>query len=419
MEDEVDHLWGAVVDALHEGIVVTSSDGGIRSANPAALEFLGVASPHELSCERVTDALDLVCDDESPMAWNELPIMATFTNGRPVDDVVIGVRSPRGGLRWLRVSSRRQGAGGAGAPVIVSLLDAPAPGRLAVTQDRRYRAAFDGAALGLLVLDGRNRAVEANEAACALAESDPRRLARAVLCDHLHPEDREPVLEALRVARHGERRRATVEVRVVTRSGHERVAAIDLLRLGEKAHDAADVLVQVTDLTERRREEARLRAEADHDALTGLQNRRSFERALAAHLQVAERYGPTGALLLVDVDRFKVVNDTLGHVAGDEVLRGVARVLGGRLRGSDVVGRLGGDEFAVLLPLASREGAEAVAASIVREVRDHLAAPATVTVSVGAAMIPSYVVAADVLRVADRALYAAKQGGRDRWELAP
>ena len=96
--------------------------------------------------------------------------------------------------------------------------------------------------------------------------------------------------------------------------------------------------------------EERLRHIADHDALTGLYNRRRFEQELDRHIVHGRRYGMDGALLVLDLDRFKQVNDGHGHRAGDRVLADVAAVLRKRLRESDILARFGGDEFAVLMP---------------------------------------------------------------------
>jgi diguanylate cyclase (GGDEF)-like protein len=171
------------------------------------------------------------------------------------------------------------------------------------------------------------------------------------------------------------------------------------------------VLGQMQDVTERREYEARLRHLADHDALTGLLNRRAFEESLEAHVARARRYGAAGALLLLDLDGFKDVNDTLGHHAGDALLIRVAGALGDRLRETDVLARLGGDEFAVLLPMESGEAAELVARALVDVVRGL---DAGVTVSVGVAVVDSGEVTAEGLMIdADRAMYAAKGAGRD------
>ena len=165
-----------------------------------------------------------------------------------------------------------------------------------------------------------------------------------------------------------------------------------------------------------------LRHLADHDALTGLPNRRRFEQELARHLAHVRRYGPEGAVLVLDLDGFKPVNDTFGHAAGDRLLARVACVLRERLRATDVVARIGGDEFAVLLPRVDRAGAAAVAQSLVETVRAHaLTADArTVTASVGTVAFADCADAslpAGVLRSADLAMYDAKACGGDGWAL--
>jgi diguanylate cyclase (GGDEF)-like protein len=183
---------------------------------------------------------------------------------------------------------------------------------------------------------------------------------------------------------------------------------------------ASHVLLQVQDISERRRLESHLRHEADHDPLTGLLNRRRFEEELDYHAIDCVRYGAEGALLLVDVDDFKPINDQRGHAAGDAVLRRVAHVLRDNLRGSDRIGRLGGDEFAVLLPRGTAEEAEQAAEKLVTALRED--EQAGVTVSIGVAGFEGAPHGGRaVLGAADRALYAAKGLGRDAWarEMRP
>lgn len=162
---------------------------------------------------------------------------------------------------------------------------------------------------------------------------------------------------------------------------------------------------------------SRLRHLADHDPLTGLLNRRRFEQELARHLAHVRRYGPEGAALVLDLDRFKPVNDTHGHAAGDRLLARVASVLRERLRVTDVVARIGGDEFAVLLPRADRAGAEAVARSLVATVREQAIAAGAdpVTVSAGVVLFADCgpVGAEAALAAADLAMYDAKAAGGD------
>ena len=174
------------------------------------------------------------------------------------------------------------------------------------------------------------------------------------------------------------------------------------------------------DVTEREKARRKLEHLADQDPLTGLLNRRRFEEELSRHIGRAERYGTGGAVLLLDLDDFKYVNDSLGHHTGDALIRSVAEVLCDRLRHSDVLARLGGDEFAVLLPRAEPQEGKTVADGLLEAVRRHRATfrgkRVRVTTSIGVAPImePEAQTAEDLLGQADAAMYEAKEGGRDR-----
>ncbi|HTN22925.1 MAG TPA: GGDEF domain-containing protein [Solirubrobacteraceae bacterium] len=170
----------------------------------------------------------------------------------------------------------------------------------------------------------------------------------------------------------------------------------------------------------RRALEAQLYELANRDALTGLYNRHRFEEELGRFLTRVRRYGATGALLLLDLDHFKPINDSLGHEAGDRMLRAVAKVVGGLVRESDVVGRLGGDEFAVLLLEATQEDAVARAEELLAAVAairiTTRAGDGWTSASIGVAVADATSVPApsELLGRADAAMYRAKRAGGDR-----
>jgi diguanylate cyclase (GGDEF)-like protein len=168
------------------------------------------------------------------------------------------------------------------------------------------------------------------------------------------------------------------------------------------------------------RDQQRLAALATRDALTGLYNRRGFYGYLAQWSSWSARYSHPLGVLLVDVDYFKVVNDTLGHPAGDEALKSISDALRRAVRGSDLVGRYGGDEFAILAPETTGEELAELAERVLEMVRStrFQASGETMelSVSIGAASASGAesVTAEELLSAADKSLYEAKNAGRDR-----
>ncbi len=228
----------------------------------------------------------------------------------------------------------------------------------------------------------------------------------------LHPSDREEVAraEAL-VERDGGR--LDIEYRLLARNG-------DTVWVRDEAtstpgRDGVSGLVEgvLVDITEQRRAAESLRYHADHDVLTGLVNRRRFEEELERC--GGDPRGSGGAVVIIDVDHFKFVNDSLGHEAGDAVLRGVASSLRERVGASGLPARLGGDEFAVLLPGAGEQEARDLALSLLHAVRSR-ETRVPVTASAGISVFDAGTTQdpGDALVAADIALYEAKEGGRDR-----
>ncbi|MGH9360562.1 MAG: EAL domain-containing protein, partial [Thermoanaerobaculia bacterium] len=178
-------------------------------------------------------------------------------------------------------------------------------------------------------------------------------------------------------------------------------------------------VVVFKDVTELRGMEREVRFLARHDALTGLLNRREFERRLERAIETAQHEGGEHALLYLDLDEFKLVNDTCGHLAGDELLKQVASELARRLRPGDVLARLGGDEFGMLLEDTRRERARAAAEALHEHVAELRFAWEERIFRVGASigLVPITGAAgglAQVLSAADAACYVAKEGGRNR-----
>jgi diguanylate cyclase (GGDEF)-like protein/PAS domain S-box-containing protein len=172
------------------------------------------------------------------------------------------------------------------------------------------------------------------------------------------------------------------------------------------------------DITRRRQFESQLLFLANHDPLTNLINRRCFHEKLDDHLGYAKRYDKHGALLFLDLDNFKFINDTLGHSEGDKLLVKLSTFLQKRLRDTDVLGRLGGDEFAIYLPNVNELQATTVAVQLLKQTREEVIPLSelykNVTLSIGIAMYPDHGEAiATLLAAADLAMYQAKDNGKN------
>jgi diguanylate cyclase (GGDEF)-like protein/PAS domain S-box-containing protein len=195
------------------------------------------------------------------------------------------------------------------------------------------------------------------------------------------------------------------------------------LTLGMSHSEGEPIFVGVLrDVRERKLQEEKLWQLANLDPLTGLLNRRAFMERGAALLEEGWRLGRPIAVLMIDADHFKSINDGFGHQAGDDVLRVLADILRSAVRGGDLLGRLGGEEFAIILPGADGPDADRIAERLLADVR-QAEVPVSgrmlaITVSIGISVARRRGTLDDLLAAADRALYAAKTAGRDRRAMA-
>ena len=206
---------------------------------------------------------------------------------------------------------------------------------------------------------------------------------------------------------------------LVTRAGNEVAIQESAAPICDRSGRVIGAVVVFHDVTKERRLKRALSWQASHDALTGLINRREFDNRLHAALLSAQRGEGSYALLYIDLDQFKVVNDTCGHQAGDRLLRDVTGLLQTRVRASDTIARLGGDEFGVLLEGCTLEQATRIAEGVRQAIRDFRFVWGGSTLSVGASIGIVQIRAetenvANVMSAADIACYAAKDAGRNR-----
>ncbi|MBJ7332412.1 MAG: EAL domain-containing protein [Solirubrobacteraceae bacterium] len=292
--------------------------------------------------------------------------------------------------------------------------------------EARFRTAFDHAPIGVGLVDLADESpgllLEANRALGLLVGRDEQELHGMRLPALVHPEDADSLTVQLAALARSRLPSFQSEVRLMHRDGQfvwALLGAAADLREGEQT-----AVLQVLDITERKRFEGQLQYLADHDPLTGLYNRRRFEEELERALAHSGRYQVPGALMMIDLDGLKLVNDTLGHAAGDELIERVARLLRHSLRTSDVVARLGGDEFGILLPQMSQEAAEQVADKLLDALREggivltaNHHGRVTASIGITAWEGPAASEPHELLIQADRAMYTAKDSGRDRYAV--
>lgn len=276
---------------------------------------------------------------------------------------------------------------------------------------------FDRSAIGVALLDGAGAIVHANAAVSRLLGMDAAAVHGRQLFDFAPPEDAALIRSRTSLG-HGAQGAATLEARLVRPDG--------TLVWGSLAISPADVdervrfTVIVQDLTDRKAVEAKLVHQAYHDPLTALANRELFHDRVTHALALRERDAKTLAVIFLDLDNFKNVNDTQGHGAGDRLLQVVARRLQNATRGCDTVARLGGDEFGILVEhMDARAGAETVAERIVTALREPISLDGNRALLTGGSMgIAVYSGSEDteaLLRNADVAMYEAKQHAPGRW----
>ena len=296
--------------------------------------------------------------------------------------------------------------------------------------ERRFHSAFTHASIGMALLAFDGRILQANPALARVLGRDAETLQQMPIDALVQPEDREGLRRRLGLSRHPAFEGFAAEKRFTHADGSTVWLALNCTfftepQAGPAAEGAGEpcLILQAQDVTARRAAEAGLAHMAFHDGLTGLPNRRRFMECLHGAVNRSKSDSRHAwAVMFLDFDRFKLVNDSLGHNAGDELLQQMARRLQEKLRPSDTVARLGGDEFAIL---AERIEHERDAVLLAERLMEAMKAPfllggheLTVTASIGITFSAfGYDEAEAVLRDADTAMYKAKSEGKARFAV--
>lgn len=286
--------------------------------------------------------------------------------------------------------------------------------------EERFRSMFDAAAIGMALVSLEGQFIKVNQALCQMVGYNAEELLQMSFQNITHPDDLEIDLGYVKQLLNGDALTYQMEKRYFHKDGR----IIWILLTGSVVHDAQNrikyFIAQIIDITERRSLQRKLEEQAYQDYLTGLNNRRYFLEQGEMEFIRARRFNTPIAVLMLDIDYFKRVNDNYGHKAGDQVLVDLSEILSQTLRTIDIVCRMGGEEFAILLPQTDVEDAGQIAERI-RAIME--ATPVKLdsgelihyTISVGFAMMDERdTLIESVLNRADKALYKAKNSGRNR-----
>jgi diguanylate cyclase (GGDEF)-like protein/PAS domain S-box-containing protein len=403
------------------GMALATPEGRWLQVNPAFCELLGY-SADELTGRTFVDVTHP----------DDLEISIEHSR-RQLDGEVDTLRIEKRFLRsdgtvvWVALTSTLA-RDGAGEPLhfvaqIEDVTERVLTQRALEEAEEQFRRAFEDAPIGMALVSLDGRWLRVNPTLCEITGYTEAELLVRTFKDITHPDDLERNLSELQRVLAGERRAMRIEKRYLRPNGQTVWVRISSSLVRDADGNSLHFVSQIENVTDRKRAEQRLKELADHDSLTGLLNRRRFDEELRLTLLRLRRHGGHAVLLLLDLDCFKLVNDTHGHKTGDEVLAAVAATLREQLRETDVVARLGGDEFAVIALETAGADACAVAGDLATAVRSQQVggeAKLSVTASIGVVILDQASMAAgdDPLVVADRALYRAKSNGRDRIELA-
>lgn len=421
-----ERLSRAVVDGLEEGVVVTDAELLPLSWNASALRILGCDADQLRAGGLAAPEIGaLRYGDGRPVTARDNPPTRALRQGGPVRATLR--RTPAGGSaeRWITVLARPIGGahGSARQGVVCTFADVTssveAERRLREERDRAQRY-LEVASTLVVVLDAQGRVELINRQGCELLGFEEDELLGRDWLEAVVPtEDRlDARLAFLRLVSGVEPPGETLETFVRTKAGDGRKIAWRNAVLRDAEGTIVSVLRSGEDVTARREAEAQVTYLAYHDRLTGLPNRALLEEQLTRDLTRARRSGAPVALLYFDLDNFKLVNDSFGHTAGDEVLRETAIRVSELTRTGDVLARQGGDEFLLLLDCSGddpHEAAEIAGARIAAALErpfEISGAEFHVGASIGVALCPDHGEDPEsLLKCADAAMYQAKRTG--------
>lgn len=285
--------------------------------------------------------------------------------------------------------------------------------------EKRFRSTFANAAIGMILLDRKGHIIQVNNAVCNMLGYDVKELQRMSIYEVMHVEDRDMNAVEREKLLNGEIDHFRAEKRYLRKDGEIIWGLSTISGVFDKNGEFLYAISQVLDITEEYRLSKELSYQATHDVLTGLLNRREFESRIHKAWERSRDNEGVHVLCYIDLDQFKIINDTCGHIAGDEMLRQIAALLQEHVRKHDSIARLGGDEFGILMEFCSMRHGLMVTRNLRKQIEQLQFVWEDNRFKVAASMGVVEINAqssgvVELLKQADSACFAAKDDGRNR-----
>ncbi len=405
-----------VIDGMPAGLVVVDAELRVRSMNRMLADLLDV--PDKLLQERRLELAELI---PSPELANRAA--EALASGAPHDNVLVTLDGRADGVRYVDFNIRRTRKDG--SPILLLIgqdITFRRKARLRLQESEEFfRLTFNQAAVGIVLLGADGRVLRTNSKMSQILGYSEIELLQRFFQQLTCEEDQADDLAMMARLKTGEISDYQREKRLIRRDGALVWVSVNVSSMRD-ANGHLRFICVIKDIQRQKKAEEALLRMANHDALTGLPNRVLMQDRLGQAIMHAHRAGRQVAVMFIDLDRFKHVNDSLGHDAGDALIVEIARRLSGSLRESDTVARQGGDEFVVVLPdLAGQDDA----AKVARKLLDNLFQPLLLcsqevfpSGSIGIAMYPrDGEDCATLLKCADSAMYGSKGKGGNHYSF--
>jgi diguanylate cyclase (GGDEF)-like protein/PAS domain S-box-containing protein len=422
---ESEDRYRSVYDALHEGLVLQDADGNIRAVNASAERILGRSAEQMMGRTSHDAEWQAIHEDGSPFPSETHPIVVSLATGHAQHGVIIGMQKPDATLAWLSVNSQPLFRNGEATPYaavasFIDITDLKRLEQLVRESEERYHSLFEHSLDAILLTNPDGTILAANPAATLMFRRSEAELIQAGRSGIIDATD--PRLHALldERARTG---KAKGELRL--KRGDGTVFPVELSStIFRDSAGRPYTSMFIRDITEQQRLTQELTNLAFYDFLTGLPNRPLFMDRLNQRLQHVKREATRRfAVLFIDLDNFKDINDCLGHAAGDQVLIEVADRLRTCVGHKDTISRLGGDEFTILLDDTSELSRATIIADRIQAVLTqpiYLSGQVVlITASLGLTIgTAGYSSVEQLLQDADTAMYQAKHAGKARYVIS-